>query len=78
MKEIDESTIRDRVRETLTMLPENRYGLHVEDVHLVDGRWWVFLDSDQEPENRYEIWDALADIEQRLEEQNVAVTVAAA
>lgn len=41
----------------------------------VDGRWWVILEADNEPPRRSEVWDRLAEIEEKLEEADVKVLV---
>lgn len=78
MSQIDEKTVLAKVEAVLKHLPENPLGLHVEDAHLVDGRWWVFLEVKNEPKRRSEVWDALSEIEERLEVDHVPVTIAAA
>jgi hypothetical protein len=78
MREMDESTVKQRVSAVLDQLKENPLGLRVASVHCIDGRWWAFLEVSREPEHRPEVWDALAEIEERLEEEDFLVTVAAA
>ncbi len=78
MSELNEATLRIKVQEVLGQLKENPLGLRLADVHQVDGRWWVFLDVVKEPPIRAQVWDAVADIERRLEDQNVQALVTAA
>lgn len=70
--------VADKVESVLRTLAQNPLGLRLQSVHEVDGRWWAFLKVDYEPTQRAQVWDALADIEERLAKEAVEVTVAAA
>jgi hypothetical protein len=80
MNDLNADEIRDQVERTLSGLRDNRYGLRVAEngVHRVDGRWWVVLDVANEPQLRSEIWDAVALIEELLDQQDLKVSVTAA
>jgi len=80
VKNLNEESVRERVETVLRGLKDNRYGLHLAEggIHCIDGRWWVVLETSQEPDRRSEIWDSIALIEELLDESDLKIAVTAA
>ena len=66
----DREKVRVLIEGALTHLKDNRLGLHLapDGIFRVNDRWWAVLATDQEPESRTIVWDAIVHIEDILDE----------
>ena len=70
MLDLERDQVRAFVEEALEKIPKNRLGLHLakNGIFRLNDRWWAALEPTTDPDSSSELWDAIVDVEEKLDE----------